>query len=186
MNDPYCVLGVERTASKADITAAFRVLAAKHHPDKNPENTAAQVRFREVCDAYTILGDEKKRRDYDRATVPVINTVADLLFHHPYGKRALANLLTTAPATPQRGADIVIIHRVSLERLRAGGNDVVNAQRSNGTQTRLPIVIPPNAETTNWCRIPAQGEPGKNGAEPGDVLIVFIPDIDKSYQGEHS
>lgn len=64
--DYYSVLEVPRTASQKDIRAAFRKLAAKHHPDRNPDDPGAEERFKEVNEAYTVLSDEEKRSYYDR------------------------------------------------------------------------------------------------------------------------
>lgn len=64
--DYYDVLGVPRTASTAEIKKVFRQLAMKYHPDKNPGDTEAEARFKEVAEAYEILGDDQKRQMYDR------------------------------------------------------------------------------------------------------------------------
>lgn len=62
----YEVLGVERTATSAQITAAYRKLAIKFHPDKNPGNEEAAVRFKEAARAFEVLSDEQMRGRYDR------------------------------------------------------------------------------------------------------------------------
>jgi molecular chaperone DnaJ len=64
--DYYAALGVPRNAPPADIKKAYRKLAQQHHPDANPGNAAAEERFKEVSAAYDVLGDEKKRAEYDR------------------------------------------------------------------------------------------------------------------------
>ncbi|MFZ5479789.1 MAG: molecular chaperone DnaJ [Myxococcota bacterium] len=64
--DYYDVLGVTRTASAAEIKKSFRALAMKYHPDKNPGDKEAEATFKEVAEAYEILGDEQKRQMYDR------------------------------------------------------------------------------------------------------------------------
>ena len=64
--DYYEVLGVPRDASQPDIKAAFRKLAAKHHPDRNPDDAGAEDRFKEVNEAYTALSDPEKRAIYDQ------------------------------------------------------------------------------------------------------------------------
>lgn len=64
--DYYDVLGVTRTASAAEIKKSFRQLAMKFHPDKNPGDKEAEAKFKEVAEAYEILGDEQKRQMYDR------------------------------------------------------------------------------------------------------------------------
>jgi molecular chaperone DnaJ len=62
----YETLGVSRSASGADIKAAFRKLAMKHHPDRNPGDRAAEQRFKELNEAYEILKDDQKRAAYDQ------------------------------------------------------------------------------------------------------------------------
>ena len=63
--DPYKVLGIFRDASQDDIRKAHRKLVRKYHPDANPEDPRAEGRFKEVQQAYEVLSDEKKRREYD-------------------------------------------------------------------------------------------------------------------------
>ena len=68
MRDPYDVLGVAKSASAAEIKSAFRKLAKKYHPDQSKEPRAKE-RFAEVGSAYEILGDEKKRKAFDRGEI---------------------------------------------------------------------------------------------------------------------
>jgi DnaJ-class molecular chaperone len=69
MRDPYEVLGVPRSAEAAAIKNAFRRLAKKHHPDANKSDPKAAQRFAELNAAYEILGDEKKRKAFDRGEI---------------------------------------------------------------------------------------------------------------------
>ncbi|MFL6795981.1 MAG: DnaJ C-terminal domain-containing protein [Xanthobacteraceae bacterium] len=69
MRDPYDVLGVSRSASAADIKSAFRKQAKKLHPDANKHDPKAATRFAELNTAYEILGEEKKRKAYDRGEI---------------------------------------------------------------------------------------------------------------------
>lgn len=64
--DPYEVLGVDRGAAAPEIKAAYRRLALQHHPDRNPGDHAAEEKFKEISQAYALLGDEEKRARYDR------------------------------------------------------------------------------------------------------------------------
>jgi len=63
--DYYAVLGVAQNASAKDVTKAYRKLARQYHPDANPNNAAAEERFKEISAAYDVLGDETRRREYD-------------------------------------------------------------------------------------------------------------------------
>jgi len=66
MNDPYNILGVSKNASQEDISKAFKQLATKYHPDKNPNNIhEASLKFKELTSAYDKIGDSNKRKQYD-------------------------------------------------------------------------------------------------------------------------
>jgi molecular chaperone DnaJ len=64
--DYYEMLGIERNASEDDIKKAYRKLAVKYHPDKNPNDKSAEEKFRQATEAYEILKDPKKRQQYDQ------------------------------------------------------------------------------------------------------------------------
>lgn len=65
--DYYQILEIERSATDREIKGAYRKLAKRYHPDKNPERTAfAEKMFREICSAYNTLQDQKRKSDYDR------------------------------------------------------------------------------------------------------------------------
>src|SRR5215813_1174448 len=65
--DYYTVLNVNRDASEEEIKKAYRKLALKYHPDRNPDDKAAEEKFKEAAEAYEVLGDADKRVIYDRA-----------------------------------------------------------------------------------------------------------------------
>ena len=63
--DYYDVLGVQKNSSPEQIKAAYRKLAVKHHPDKNPGDKASEEKFKEASEAYHILSDKERKQNYD-------------------------------------------------------------------------------------------------------------------------
>ena len=64
--DYYEVLGVPKNADQETIKKAYRALAKKYHPDMNPDDKNAEAKFKEASEAYAVLSDEDKRRQYDQ------------------------------------------------------------------------------------------------------------------------
>src|SRR2546425_2805784 len=161
----YDTLGVKKGASADEIKKAYRKLAAKYHPDKNPGDTSAEEKFKEVQNAYDVLSDAEKRKQYDtfgsangrRGPDPrdfnfgggnfTINDLGDLgdlfggLFNRggPRGRRR----------EPERGADIEVVVNLSFE------------DSLRGLETKIPV------EVTTACR-----ECGGTGAEPGTSPVI--------------
>jgi len=74
MEDYYKILEVTNTATADEIKKSYRRLAKKYHPDANPGDSAAEVQFKKISEAYETLSDEMKRSDYDRRTGSSQNT----------------------------------------------------------------------------------------------------------------
>jgi molecular chaperone DnaJ len=69
VRDPYKALGVDKKASADEIKKAYRKLARQYHPDKNPDDKQAEERFKEIQEAYSILSDPEKRKQYDQGGI---------------------------------------------------------------------------------------------------------------------
>src|SRR5881398_2541974 len=65
--DYYAALGVPKDATAADIKKTYRKLARQYHPDANKGDAAAEEKFKEISEAYDVLSDDKKRKEYDEA-----------------------------------------------------------------------------------------------------------------------
>jgi curved DNA-binding protein len=89
--DYYKVLGVERTASEADIKSAYRKLARKHHPDVNPGNKDAEKQFKEINEAYQVLSDPAKRKKYDELGADWEHGVSQEEMMRRYAREAAAS-----------------------------------------------------------------------------------------------
>ena len=70
MKNYYEILGVDREAAQEDIKSAYRQAALQWHPDRNPDNPEAEEKFKEISEAYSVLSDEDKKRNYDASGSP--------------------------------------------------------------------------------------------------------------------
>ncbi len=80
--NPYIVLGLSPTAKDSEIRSAFRKLAKKHHPDRNPGDKKAEEKFKEISAAFDIIGDSERRKKFDRGEIDEEGKEKG----HPYGQ----------------------------------------------------------------------------------------------------
>ena len=126
--DYYEVLGVSKDADAKEIKKAYRKLAMKYHPDKNPGDKAAEEKFKEINEAYEVLSDEEKRSTYDRFGHDGLNGQAALaeakvsvdsvvqvaladskIYSEIYSVLALADLVVQADHQEEEDQDVVLI-----------------------------------------------------------------------------
>ncbi len=128
--DYYAVLGVGRDASDAEIKKAFRGLALRYHPDRNPDSPKAEERFREVAEAYKALSDPAERARYDRLgplyrpdgrppTPDDLNAFVSEVFSGLFGRRL----------RPDRGEDLHYNLSLTLEEIGTGAERSVTFNR---------------------------------------------------------
>jgi curved DNA-binding protein CbpA len=163
----YDVLGVERHATPEDIKRAYRRLAVRFHPDRNPNDPEAEARFKEVAKAFEVLGDARKRRKYDHRFEP-IETLLGFFELHPGAQHIRHLLREHAPVEPQRGADMLMVVTVAPRILTEGG--IVSVTLPGKKDTILLRV--PAGET--FAKLPLLGGEGRNGGEAGDLWIKLI------------
>ena len=181
--DYYKVLGVGKTATKDEIKRAYRKLAQKNHPDANKGDAAAEARFKEISEAYSILSNEKKRAEYDQmrklieaggdrfygftpgAGENVRVNIGDLFGNGGGGAGAFDDLLGGfgfGPRAPQRGADLESEVTLSFDQAISGATMTLDT----GTKVRVP------AGVKNGARIRVAGK-GQSvpGGRPGDLYV---------------
>ncbi len=135
---PYEILGVPRAASQEEIKRAFRKLARSYHPDLNPNDPAANYKFRELQRAYDILGDVEKRRRYDRFggayfrsrhAPPPSHTVVDMV------NEFMEAYLREQVPRKKRGEDLRYYLSITLEEAAKGGYRTIAVKRVEDCET---------------------------------------------------
>ena len=156
--DYYDVLGVNRDASEEDIKKAYRKLAMKHHPDRNPDNPKAEELFKEAKEAYEILSDPQKRVAYDNYGHAGVNPQAGM------GGADFAHGFNFADAFGDIFSDIFGNNRERGTNVYRGADlrynlEITLEQAARGTETKIRI---PTTTTCETCH----GSGAKPGTQP--------------------
>jgi molecular chaperone DnaJ len=130
MKDYYSILGIAEDAKPADIKKAYRKLAQKYHPDKNPENSQAIEQFKEINEANEVLADANKRRQYDGMRRGGFSGDINDLFESMFGGSPFGGFGHRGNRPPQNrnrrpptpGSAVVSVE-VSLDELESGGGE---------------------------------------------------------------
>ena len=166
--DPYRVLGVDKKASAEDIKKAYRKLARQYHPDRNPDDSSAEEKFKEVQAAYDVLGDPAKRKQYDQGGGLFggfdprnmggqgggagsgfgVGGIGDIL-SDLFGGAGGSTTGTRGTPRPERGRDLETEVHISFEQAMEGG--------------QVPVTVPVSAPCPT-C--------GGTGAKPGTAPQV--------------
>ncbi len=202
----YEALGVAEDASEAEIRSAYKKLAIRFHPDKNPGDAAAEERFKELTQAYEVLTDAKKRQAYDARLrggfaggfedlsdlfggfsfniEDILGRHADLFggFGVPFHARRVQ----------QKGPDVEAELKVDFRTAAKGGKVDVSLRLPvtgvpQGEVKNVTIKIPPGIEDGTPMRLRGLGQAGMAGGPAGDLLlrIRVTPDARFSRRGSH-
>lgn len=197
--DYYKVLGVDKTADAKDIKKAFRKLARKYHPDVNPDDPAAEQKFKEVSEANEVLSDPEKRKQYDKYGKDWEHAEAfEKAERQGRGNPASGrggNPFGSGGYTYTTGGDDDFSEFFSQmfggggrgRQRRAFKGQDVNATLSVGLtdilednkqilsvgEKQLRVTIPAGVEDGQTLRLRGQGLPGQDGGPAGDLYITF-------------
>jgi molecular chaperone DnaJ len=182
--DYYAVLGVDSNASSKDIKQAYRKLAQKYHPDTNAGDAEAESRFKEVNEAYEVVGDAETRKEYDHARemgyfvggpggasqyVRVEDLMGggrggspfDLLggFGDLFGRQA--------GSRPRPGDDLTAEMQLSFHDAISGSTRQITVNGQN-----VKVKIPKGVSDGTRIRVRGRGGPGRNGGSAGDLYVT--------------
>jgi curved DNA-binding protein len=196
--DYYTTLGVDKGASKDDIKKAFRKLAHQYHPDKNKGDDS---KFKEVNEAYTVLSDDAKRRQYDTygSDGPSFAGGAGGFnggqgfggfdfsgFTNGNGQSfefdlgdIFGEFFGGGGRRPKKGRSITLDIQLTFKESVFG----VEREISNGKE-RFSVKIPPGIENGQGLRVPGKGEQGDAG--PGDLIVRVWVEAHKIFRKEGS
>ena len=165
--DYYEVLGVQRSASEADIKRAFRELARQHHPDVNPAGGEA---FREINEAYAVLSDKDARTRYDRwghadDGGSGFGAVVDA------AQEMINDVLRRARRGREKGRDLRYTLEVTFEEAAFGASKTIQFE-SESKQRELAVVVPAGTKDGAVKQYKGEGDPGKGGGAPGDLHVI--------------
>lgn len=185
--DYYNVLGVSKTNSEKEIRKAYKKLAMKYHPDKNPGDATAEDKFKEIKEAYETLTDTDKRRQYDQFGHAAFDGSRggfgdffgggfrqqgggfsggfggfEDIFSHAHGR---SNRV-------QKGQDREFTLTVDFVDAVQGAEKVVELP-INGEQKKINVKIPAGIKDGEKIRFSGKGGIGVNGGPAGDLLLVI-------------
>ncbi len=190
--DYYQVLDLKKNASAEDIKKAYRKLALKYHPDKNPGNKDAEEKFKEISEAYAVLSDPQKKAQYDQFGSTGFHQrysqedifrgfdFGDIFKDMGVGSEDIFSRIfgggfqggTRFHARKQRGEDFSMELPVTFREAATGGEKRVSFLRE-GVREELSVKIPAGIANDAKLRIQGKGGSSRNGGSSGDLYLTI-------------
>jgi len=193
--DYYADLGISRTASTEEIGRAFRRLAAKYHPDRNPGDKSAEAQFKRVAEAYNVLNDPKARAAYDHGGTEQVqadtgfhgfDSTEDIFSHFGdvfgelFGNRVRARAYRRWPQEYETEIEVYpesetldLQREVTINVFTALLGGKVDVPLAEGT---AEMTVPPGTQPGQQFRLAGQGHRDRRGRR-GDVIVRVRVDI---------
>lgn len=196
--DYYKLLGVSKSASREEIRKAYRKLAMKYHPDHTKGDKASEEKFKKISEAYAVLSDEEKRKQYDtfgsegfsqRFTQEDIFRgfdLGDILREFGFGGRGGGTRFSFGSGSPfgrgspyghfggqqpqAKGSDLVYELSLTLAEVMSGTSKTISFDHK-GRSEKITVKIPKGMVTGMKLRLTGKGEPSPYGGPPGDLFI---------------
>ncbi|HJB62643.1 MAG TPA: DnaJ domain-containing protein [Candidatus Microbacterium pullistercoris] len=189
--DFYKVLGVSKDAEDAELKKAYRKLARSYHPDSNPGDTAAETKFKEISEAYSVLSDPEQRKEYDelRAMGSGARFTAggagaggfeDVFSRFSRGGGgspdfddifSMFNQSTGSRRAgfggPQKGSDVRA--RTTIDFLTAAKGETISLRGEDGKPFK--VKVPAGVADGQKIRLRGRGRPSPNGGSNGDIVV---------------
>ena len=169
--DYYEVLGVDRGADDATLKKAYRKLAKKYHPDMNPGDKEAEAKFKEATEAYGVLSDPDKRRQYDQFGHAAFENGGGGAGAGGFGGFDFGGGSYGGFGSSQRGEDLRAEISVSFDEAAFGCEKKISLQGQDGKISTVQVKIPAGIESGKTIRLRGKGMPGSNSAGDGDLLL---------------
>jgi curved DNA-binding protein len=193
MNDPYRILGVDKSSSQQDIKQAFKKLAKEFHPDRPGGDEA---KFKQINEAYELLKDPQKKRMFDQGGMdpnqPNFSRGNDGSFRFSFGGAEgfddiIKEFFEDGPMSgnnpfsrmhrrPLRNKDIKITLSVTLDDLYFRNEKELQITAPSGTTRNVKVNIPVNADNNTTIRFKGLGDNSHRDLSPGNLLITIKVD----------
>lgn len=200
--DYYKTLGLEKGVSGEEIKKAYRKLALQYHPDRNKGDKKSEERFKEISEAYAVLSDDQKRKQYD--------AFGDQRFHQQYSQEDIFRNTDFGQVFSEfdlggglgdifgrifggqaggfqgfsgggrggfggqmKGQDVEYPLRISFHEAFGGGERQLRFSLSDGSSRELKVRIPKGAKDQGRLRVAGKGAESPYGGPPGDLIVVL-------------